>query len=83
MISLSVYLIKSLLKFVAHSKPSHGFAATEILSKGHQNYIPFSANSSSLPVKNMIRLLSFHKVCFPKLNHVITSWLLGQALRVK
>ena len=23
----------------------------------------------------MIRLLSFHKVCFPKLNHVITSWL--------
>ena len=30
----------------------------EILAKGYQNYTPLSAKSSSLPVKNMIRLLS-------------------------
>ena len=40
------------------NQPSHGFAATEILAKGYQNCFSLSANSSSFPVKNTIRLLS-------------------------
>ena len=38
-------------------KSTHGFAATEILAKGYQNYIPLPVNSSSLPVKHIITLL--------------------------
>ena len=39
-------------------KSTHGFAATEIVAKGYQNYIPLPVNSSSLPVKKIITLLS-------------------------
>ena len=46
------------LHWTERNQSSHGFAATEILAKGYQNCFPLSANSSSLPVENTIRLLS-------------------------
>ena len=60
----------------AQSKFSLGFAASEILAKRYQHYIPLSAVS---PYQWKIWLdFCLHKVRFPKLNHDILPGYRGQ-----
>ena len=68
-----MYVIKALLSF-----QSRWAYSTEILAKGQQNYIPLSANSSSLPAKKMLLGFCLHKVRFPWLNHDNLSGYRGQ-----